>query len=260
MTQQNLGALTDSEKVKAPFDPSKWTLVWSDEFDKPGLPDLKNWTYEEGYIRNDEKQFYTKGRKENARVEDGHLIIECRKDNFEGKPITSASLTTQGKHSLKYGRIEARAKIPTGKGTWPAFWTLGESIGTAGWPKCGEIDILENVGYNPKSIHANIHTGAYNHTIGTGKGSNIEVEAPWKEFHVYAVDWYPDRLEFFFDDTRYFVYKKTSSEHDIWPFDDNHYLIVNFAFGGAWGGAQGVDESILPQKYIVDYVRYYKRK
>lgn len=258
--QQGLGALTSSEQVKVPFDASKWTLVWADEFEKDGLPDPTKWSYEEGYIRNGEKQYYTKGRKENARVEGGKLVIEARKDNFEGKPITSASLHTNGKQSFLYGRIEARAKIPTGKGTWPAIWTLGENIGQVGWPKCGEIDILENVGYNPKSLYANIHCEAYNHTKNNGKGSAILAEAPWEGFHVYAAEWYPDRIEFFFDDTRYFVYRKQGDGTDVWPFAANHYLIVNLAIGGAWGGQQGVDESLLPHRYEIDYVRYYKMK
>ena len=258
--QQGLGALTSSEQVRVPFDASAWTLVWSDEFEEAGMPDPEKWVYEEGYIRNDEKQYYTKARKENCRVENGKLVIEARKDNFEGKPITSASITTEGKQSFLYGRIEARAKIPTGRGTWPAIWTLGENIREVGWPKCGELDILENVGYNPKSLHANVHTEAYNHTKQNGKGSAIQHEAPWEDYHIYAVEWYEDRVEFFFDETRYFVYNKPSDNVDEWPFAANHYLIINLAIGGAWGGQQGVDESLLPHRYEIDYVKYYKRK
>lgn len=257
---QDLGGKSDSKPVHIAFDKSKWNLVWSDEFDKDGLPDPSKWGYEEGYIRNGEKQYYTKARKENARVEGGHLIIEGRNDNWEGKPVTSASLTTAGKKSFLYGRIEARLKVPTGKGTWPAFWMLGENIGEVGWPKCGETDIMEYVGFDPDKLHANIHCETFNHTKGTGKGSTLTLEKPWEGFHVYAVEWYPDRMEFFIDDTRYFVYRKPGDSKNVWPFGDPQYVILNLAIGGAWGGAQGIDDSIYPAKYEIDYVRYYMPK
>ena len=115
----------------------EWILVWEDNFDKPGLPDRKIWDYEVGYIRNKEEQYYTKNRSENARVENGSLVIEARKDNWENHKITSASLKTLGKKSILYGRVEVRAKLPTGRGTWPAIWMLGENIGKVGWPSCG---------------------------------------------------------------------------------------------------------------------------
>ena len=191
---QDLGASSSTAVVKKPFDKSKWELAWSEEFSRGPEPDSANWTYEKGYIRNKEAQFYTENRRENSRIEGGRLILEARKDNWEGKPITSASLTTRGKRSFLYGRIEARARIPTGIGTWPAIWTLGENIGKVGWPKCGEIDILENVGFDPKTVHANIHVDAYNHTKGTGKGNRIDGGQPWKSYHVYAVEWWPDRI------------------------------------------------------------------
>lgn len=253
-----LAGTSDSKPVRIPFDAKKWKLAWSDEFEKSGAPDSKIWTYEEGYLRNGEAQYYTKDRRENARVENGRLVIEARLDHWNGKKITSASLTTEGKKPLLYGRIEVRAKLPTGKGTWPAIWTLGENIGSVGWPRCGEIDIMENVGYNPKSIHANVHVDAYNHMKGNGKGSSIQSERPWEQFHTYAVEWWPDRLEFFFDDTRYFVFRKESGGEAVWPFDKSQYLIINLAIGGAWGGQQGVDESLFPHRYEIEYVRYYK--
>ena len=132
-----LAGKSDSRAEKIPFDPSRWSLVWADEFDRPGAPDPAVWTPEVGYVRNGEKQYYTRDRPENARVENGLLIIEARKDNWEDKPVTSASLTTKGKRPLLYGRIAVRAKIPTGRGTWPAIWTLGENIKQTGWPACG---------------------------------------------------------------------------------------------------------------------------
>lgn len=255
-----LGGSSDSKAEKVPFDPSRWTLVWSEEFDRPGAPDPAVWTPEEGYLRNGEKQYYTRDRAENARVENGLLVIEARKDDWNGKPITSASLTTRGKHPFLYGRIAVRAKIPTGRGTWPAIWTLGENIGRAGWPGSGEIDILENVGFDPDKIHANIHCTAYNHTRHTGKGSSIQAAAPWSQFHEYAVEWYEDRLEFFFDDTRYFVFRKESDSVAVWPFAAPHYLILNLAIGGGWGGQKGIDDTLFPHRFEIDYVRHYRLK
>lgn len=252
-----LAGSSDSRAEKVPFDPSRWELVWSDEFDRPGAPNPDVWTHEIGYIRNGEKQYYT-DRPENARIENGLLVIEARKDNWNAKPITSASLTTKGKRPFLYGRIAVRAKIPTGRGTWPAIWTLGENIKAAGWPACGEIDILENVGYDPLKIHANIHCKAYNHMKHTGKGSKITADAPWKQFHEYAVEWHEDRIEFFFDDTRYFTYRKESDDTAVWPFAQAHYLILNLAIGGGWGGQKGIDESLFPHRFEIDYVRYYK--
>ena len=245
-----------------PDDPKEegWKLVWQDEFDGSGYPDETKWDYEEGYLRNNESQYYTNKRLENARVENGHLIIEARRDNHEGHEYTSASLNTYGKKSIIYGRVEVRAKLPTGKGTWPAIWMLGNSINTGGkWPDCGEIDIMENVGYDPDAIHANIHTKAYNHAIGTGKGRKITVEKPYENFHIYALEWFKDRLDFYIDERLYFTYKNEGTGNDTWPFNQPHYLIINLAIGGAWGGQQGIDNDIFPQKYLIDYVRVYSK-
>lgn len=239
----------------------KWKLVWEDDFDYLGLPDSKIWSYEEGYVRNNEAQYYTSERKENARVENGNLIIEARKDNWNGNEITSASIHTYGKKSILYGRVEVRAKLPTGRGTWPAIWMLGNSIrnGTR-WPDCGEIDIMENVGYDPDVIHANIHTKAYNHAIGTAKGNKLAVEKPYDNYYTYAVEWYPDRMEFYIDDEQYMVYKNENNGTATWPFDQPHYLILNLAIGGGWGGQKGIDQSIFPQKYYIDYVKVYEQE
>ncbi len=237
-----------------------WKLVWSDEFDMPGLADSKKWGYEEGYIRNGEKQFYTKARKENARVESGKLIIEARKDNFQGKEITSASLTTQGKAEWTYGKFEVRAKVPGGRGTWPAAWMLGTNISKVGWPKCGEIDIMEYVGYEPNMVHANVHTQAYNHSIGTGKGAAMDLDRPFASYHVYSCEWTPAQMEFFVDGRRILTFKKESDNVDVWPFDAPQYLILNLAIGGGWGGQKGIDDAIYPARYEIDYVRVYSQK
>ena len=252
----------NSQKKSAPETTTpQWELVWEDNFDLPGLPDSTVWNYETGYIRNNEAQFYTNARPENARVENGNLIIEARKDFWEGDSITSASINTYGKKSMLYGRIEVKAKLPTGVGTWPAIWMLGNAFneGTH-WPACGEIDIMENVGYDPDTIHANIHTKAYNHSIGTNKGNRIGVEKPYENFNVYAVNWFEDHMDFFVNDSLYFSFKNEGTGNDVWPFDKPHYLLINLAIGGGWGGNKGIDDAIFPQKYYIDYVRVYREK
>lgn len=249
------------KEIEFDINEVEWQLVWEDNFNTNGLPDNKIWDYEVGYVRNSEAQYYTKERLENARVEDGALIIEARKDNWNGNEITSASLHTYGKKSMLYGKVEVRAKLPTGKGTWPAIWMLGNSIREgSSWPACGEIDIMENVGYDPNVIHANIHTKAYNHSIGTGKGDKITIDKPYEDFHVYTVEWFESEMRFFVDDKLYFTYKKESSDNDVWPFDNPHYLIINLAIGGGWGGQQGIAADLFPQKYYIDYVKVYEAK
>lgn len=161
-----------------------WTLAWSDEFDRDGAPDPAKWNPEVGLIRNGELQYYTRDRAKNARIENGHLVIEAHKEPFEKAAYTSASLTTAGRASWTYGRIEARAKLPGGRGTWPAIWMLGDSIRTVGWPTCGEIDIMEHVGYDPEKVHCTVHTGAYNHPAHTQRGNTLETPAPHAGFHV----------------------------------------------------------------------------
>ncbi len=233
-------------------------LVWSDEFNYTGLPDSSKWGYEQGMIRNNEAQHYTKKRLKNARVEDGHLIIEARRENYRGAEYTSASINTLNKKHFRYGRIEVRAKVPVGNGTWPAIWMLGTNISEVGWPDCGEIDILEHVGYNPQNVHANIHTGAYNHVDGTGKGNTMKLDKLWENFHTYAIEWYEDRIDFFVDSEKYFTFKNDGEGNDAtWPFDKPHYLLINLAIGGSWGGQQGIDDEKFPHKYYIDYVRVY---
>ena len=143
-------------------------------------------------------------------------------------------------------------------GTWPAIWLLGNSIreGT-GWPECGEIDIMENVGFDPDTVHANIHTKAYNHSIGTSKGNRTFIANP-DEFHIYSIDWFEDHIDFFLDGEKYFTFTKENDDTAVWPFADPHFLIINLAIGGSWGGQQGIDDSRFPHRYVVDYVRYYK--
>ncbi len=234
-------------------------LVWSDEFDRDGAPDPAKWTPEVGRVRNGEAQYYTSGRRENARVEGGHLVLEARKEAFEGAEFTSASLTTARSAGWTYGRIEVRAKIPSGRGLWPAIWMLGDAIRWDGWPACGEIDIMENVGYDHDIIHCTVHTGAYNHPMKTQKGGSVRVVKPSADFHIYAVDWTAEAMIFTFDGREVFRFTNEKTGPAAWPFDAPHYLLLNVAVGGGWGGQQGIDDAVFPQRMLVDYVRVYQR-
>jgi beta-glucanase (GH16 family) len=238
-----------------------WKLVWSDEFNYTGLPDPAKWGYEEGFVRNHESQYYTR-RLENARVENGCLVIECRKEEYtpaDHAPVhyTSASLNTLGKESWESGRLEIRAKIPQGKGVWPAFWTLGTNITTVGWPRCGESDIMENVGKEPNNIYGTLHfRAAGKHESDGGK---ITTPSPFDDFHIYAIEWFPDHLDFYFDEQKYHtVMLDKAGQGDDNPFRKPHYILLNFALGGEWGGA--IDDAIMPQKYLIDYVRVYQQE
>jgi beta-glucanase (GH16 family) len=235
---------------------SSGTLVWQDEFDGQGLPDASRWNYEVGQVRNNERQYYTQARSENARLEGGRLVIEARKESFQGASYTSASLTSRA--NWTYARLEVRAKLPKGRGTWPAIWTLGTNIGQAGWPTCGEIDIMEHVGFDPGRVHANIHTRAYNHVQRTNKGNNTMVARPDEEFHTYEALWTASSIEMKVDGRSYFRFNKEPGGDPVWPFDKPQYLILNLAIGGSWGGQQGIDDSAFPARYEIDYVRVYR--
>jgi beta-glucanase (GH16 family) len=238
-----------------------WTLAWSDEFNYSGLPDPSKWGYEHGFIRNHENQFYTRGRLENARVEGGMLVIEGRRENFQSKDgetarYTSASLFAKNPVGWLYGRIEIRAKLPEGKGVWPAIWMLGSNISKVGWPACGEIDMMEFVGKEPDSVYSTLHYKAAGaHKMNQKRFPTVH---PSGNFHVYAMEWLPDRIDFFFDGQRY--QSVDLDEAGIGaenPFRKPQKLLINLALGGAWGGE--IDDSMLPQKYLIDYVRIYEQ-
>lgn len=260
-----LGAMALVAGLAGAQEREGWKLVWSDEFDKPGLPDAKKWTYETGFVRNKESQYYTKARSENARVENGTLIIEGRKEAYtapDGKKAnyTAASLTTEGLFATTYGRIEVRAKLPRGRGMWPAIWMLGTNINQIGWPKCGEIDIMEFVGHEPEKVHATVHWFGYGKGKHTSLGGNLPKQKPSDDFHVYAVEWLADRMDFYYDETQYFSYPiEKAGKDEKNPFHKPHYLLMNLAIGGSWGGQKGIDDSIFPQQYPIDYVRIYKK-
>ena len=239
-------------------------LVWADEFNYSGLPDSTKWSYDVGGHGwgNQELQYYTSKRPENARVEEGKLIIEARKEAYLDNDYTSARLVTKNKGDWTYGRIEIRAKLPQGRGTWPALWMLPTEwiYGDGGWPDVGEIDIMEHVGYDEGVIHGTIHTHDYNHMDGTQQSGQITVEDAVDTFHVYAIEWSEDKIEWYVDGDKYFTYNNNGAGWTAWPFDHPFHLIMNIAVGGTWGGAEGVDNTIFPQKLEVDYVRVYKKR
>ena len=248
--------------VSATTTPAPRKLVWADEFDGAGLPDSTRWGYDVGGNGwgNNELQYYTARRAENARLENGKLIIEARKEAYQGKNYTSARLLTQQKITWTYGRFEAMAKLPKGVGTWAAFWMLGKNISTAGWPRSGEIDIMEHVGFDEGVVHGTIHSEAYNHSKNTQKGNQTTVPDVTSAFHLYAIEWTANQIDFFIDDKLFYTVQKSAlgSSEAQWPFNNPFFLILNVAVGGNWGGQKGVDETIWPQRMEVDYVRVYQ--
>ena len=236
-------------------------LIWSDEFEGTDLPDTTKWNYDVGGhgFGNNELQFYLANRPENARLENGNLVIETRKETYQNRSYTSAKLWTKGKVEWKGGRIEVRAKLPKGRGTWPAIWMLSAKEPMQ-WPRDGEIDIMEHVGFNEGVVHGTIHTEAYNHVKKTQLGKSTPVPDATQKFHVYAIEWDTERIAFFVDDQNYYTVTKaeTGAFYEQWPFDQPFYLILNVAVGGGWGGQKGVDDSIFPTRMEVDYVRVYQ--
>ena len=240
-----------------------YELVWSDEFNYTGLPDSKKWSYDVGAggWGNQELEYYTDSRLENAYVENGKLIIQARMESYKGSPYTSVRLLTKNKGDWTYGRVEVRAKLPYGKGTWPAIWMLPTvwNLGDGGWPDNGEIDIMEHVGYDPGIIHGSTHCNKYVFTKGTQKTATINIPSAMFSFHNYIMEWTKDNIKMYVDDKLYFTSINEGTGWQYWPFFKNFHLILNIAVGGSWGGAQGIDTSIFPQKMEVQYVRVYKK-
>lgn len=256
-----------SEKPKDyPDNPGtgEMVLVWSDEFNYTGLPDNRKWSYDtDGNATgwgNNESQYYTASRLKNAEVNNGFLTITAHREDIEGFSYTSARLVTRQKGDWLYGRVEVKAKIPDGRGMWPAIWMLPTDWSYGGWPSSGEIDIMENVGYDPYKIVGTVHTESYNHTTGTQKGATTNVQSCYSEFHIYAIEWELKEIRFYVDDLLYFTFRNEGTGYKTWPFDKRFHLLLNVAVGGNWGGVQGIDDSIFPRSMIVDYVRVYQKK
>ena len=234
-------------------------LVWSDEFNIPGMPDSTKWNYEQGYVRNNELQYFTVARKENARVENGSLVIEARNDHWNGNAITSASLTTNRLAEWQYGRFDVRARFATIKGSWPAIWLLAENSRYGGWPMGGEIDIMENVGFEPTKVHGTVHVRGFDPVKHTGVGKYYNIANLASTWHVYSTIWTPDSIFIQADGITYMRYGNQHS-WQMWPFDQEFFLMLGLSIGGEWGGQQGVDSASLPIKLEVDYARVYKMK
>jgi len=247
---------------------AKWTLTWSDEFNAPNGSgvDTNKWVFDKGGHGwgNQELEYYT-DRVANAYIQDGMLVIKAIKESYVGpdgvkRDYTSARLKTQGKFSQTYGRFEARIKIPAGQGIWPAFWMLGDSIQQIGWPKCGEIDIMENIGREPSIVHGTMHGPGYSGGSGIGGPFNLPTGQRFADqFHVYAIEWEPKAIRWYVDDKLY----KTSTPSDLpkganWVYDHPFFLLLNVAVGGGWPGSPN-ETSVFPQTMLVDYVRVYKR-
>lgn len=261
--------IPDKQPVTSIAEPKSYVvdtskIIWHDEFDYEGKPDASKWSYDLGGNGwgNNEKQFYT-DRIENSFVENGNLHIKAIQELYQGNTFTSARLVTKAKGDFTYARVEVKAKLPTGVGTWPAIWALASqsTYGENFWPDNGEIDIMEHVGFDQNVIHGNIHTKAFNHTIGTNKGNNVTVATASTEFHVYAMNWLPDKIEIEVDGKIYFTFPKYAAyTWQEWPFDKPFHLLLNIAVGGNWGGQKGIDETIFPQEMLIDYVRIYSIK
>jgi beta-glucanase (GH16 family) len=247
-----------------------WTLVWSDEFSGPdgSPPDPAKWTFDIGSKGwgNRELQSYT-NRKENARIEKGNLVIAAQKETYSGadgitREYTSARLKTQGLFVQRYGRFEARIKIPEGQGIWPAFWMLGQDIPSAGWPKCGEIDIMENIGKEPGTIHGSLHgpstvvrTSDLTSIFTLPVGQNFAAD-----FHLYAVEWEPGTVRFYVDSNLYTTFRSSDwPAGGKWVFDHPFFIILNVAVGGDWPGSPDASTK-FPQTMLVDYVRVYTKR
>ncbi len=260
--------------------PAKYDLVWADEFNYHGRPDRTKWGYEYGFFRNKELQYYTDRRK-NARVRNGHLILQARREwirnesynpqaartaepeerwKFQRKfaRYTSASLSTMNLAQWQYGKIEVRAKLPKGVGLWAAIWMLGENSNEVDWPQSGEIDIMEYVGFDKNTIYGTVHTGAYNSE--NANGDKAFIQRPNDRFHVFAIEWSPDTIVFLSDGVPYHRFDNDYKTADEWPFDQPFHLKLNVAVGGAWGEIHGVNNKVFPQKMVVDYVRVYQAR
>ncbi|RZJ94162.1 MAG: glycoside hydrolase family 16 protein [Brevundimonas sp.] len=246
--------------------PEGYRLVWADEFETAGAPDPSKWGYDTVANRtgwyNEELQYYSANRLENAEVRDGKLVITARRERLESAPdfggqdYTSARLVTRDLHSWTYGFISVRANLPCGLGSWPAIWMLSQG---GGWPIGGEIDIMEHVAQEPTKIYGSLHSQAFNHSIGTGQTGGTDIATACGAFHDYQVHWTPQRIDFLVDGTPFYgVDNDNSGLREHWPFNTPFYLILNVAVGGTWGGAEGVDPSVFPQAMEVDYVRVYQ--
>jgi beta-glucanase (GH16 family) len=249
--------------IAVPLVDKNWTFettpVFADEFNYTGTPDTSKWTYDlgGGGFGNNELEDYTNALT-NVSVANGLLTITAKKESLGGMNYTSARMVSKGAGSLLYGRIEVKAQLPPGRGMWPAIWMLPNNYVYGGWPKSGEIDIMENVGFMPNVVYFTIHTQLYNGAIGTQKGSNMTIPTAYTDFHLYRVDWTPYAVRGYYDNNLVFTYVNDGTGSASWPYDQTFHLLMNIAVGGNWGGTKGVDDTAFPTSMVVDYVHFYK--
>lgn len=230
-------------------------LIFSDEFDTPGSPNTNKWTYDTGAggWGNGESQYYT-NRTDNVSIANGILKITAKKESYQGAEYTSTRMKTQGKFDFKYGKVEVRAKLPIGGGTWPAIWMLGSNITTVGWPACGEADIMEHAGNRQGIVQSAMHTPSSNgNTSNVGSQTLADVSTA---FHVYAVEWTSQSMVFSVDGVVHYTYNPATKNSSTWPFDAKQFLILNVAMGGTFGG--GIDPAFTQSSMEIDYVRVYQ--
>ena len=246
----------------APITDKNWqfetTPTWQDDFSTGTAPDPAKWSFEVGGggWGNNELQYYTPGS--NSSVSGGNLIITAKKESISGREYSSARMITKGKGDWLYGRMEVKAKLPKGRGTWPAIWMFPTDLTYGNWPASGEIDIMEHVGYDQNNIHFTVHNSAYNFMRGNQKTATKIIPSASDDFHIYRVDWTPYSIKGFIDGEPYFEYVNANNGYTSWPYDKKFFLILNIAVGGDWGGVQGVDNTIFPATMMIDYVKYYK--
>jgi beta-glucanase (GH16 family) len=241
---------------------ASYKLIWFDEFNLDGLPDEHKWNYDVGASGwgNNELEYYTMAGSGNAKVTGGKLIIEARKEIYNGRTYyTSARLTTKYRAKWTYGKFEIKAKIPKGVGTWPTIWLLSANE-PVNWPQDGELDIMEAVGYNANVINGVAHNFLYNGANGLFKGGHVFVPDAQDSFHVYSMEWTDKKITWSVDNDPYFSYSDPGLGSAGWPYMADFYLILNIAVGGNYGGKNGVDDSIFPQQMVIDYVRVYQKK
>ncbi|MBN2236964.1 MAG: family 16 glycosylhydrolase [Bacteroidales bacterium] len=234
-------------------------LIWSDEFDTDGAPSGSKWNYDigtgSGGWGNGELQYYT-NRSANVVQRGGNLVITALKENYNNSAYTSARLKTQGIFSFLYGKVEVRAKVPSGTGVWPAIWMLGDNITTVGWPACGEIDIMEYWGYRPNEVSSALHTpSSYGNTVNHHTQSLATAE---EEFHIYSMEWNESKILFYVDGNLHYTYTPSAYNDSAWPYYKNQFIILNLAIGGNSDGGYGVDDTIFPREFLVDYIRVYQ--
>ncbi|MFH0992964.1 MAG: glycoside hydrolase family 16 protein [bacterium] len=290
-TEATMTALIDTipEECSAIDVVDGWVPVWCDEFEAetPGtIIDTTKWSYQTGGggFGNQELQYYTGADHDNIAIVDGSLVITARKETYASNNYTSSKIWTQTTANWKYGKFEMRAKLPSGRGTWPAFWMMPSTSKYGGWPDSGEIDIMEHVGYNMNTVLGTLHTDRFNGSNGRGGSTTSLITSGAitainvaDVFHTYGMIWTEEKIEWYFDGmlfgyvefdpTEYTPYTYDTinqvyvfyNENVDWPFNQQFYLILNLAIGGTWGGAQGVDDSIFPTSLTVDYVRVFQQ-